>query len=207
MADISINNLYSFERMVHNTAAVHHAKKDELEQYELQLEVLELDYEDHVKVREVYQKAAVLTQTYLEGHISSIVTNALQSVFYEKNLEFKVEFDKKRNSTECNLTILDDGEEYDLLEDKGFGVSDVSSFALRVAYILLDSVDNVIIMDEPFRNLDKERTPYASKMVSELCKKVGMQLIVSTHIDDLTESADNVIRLKLKSKDTTEILK
>ena len=54
--------------------------------------------------------------------------------------------------------------------------------------------------------MDKERTPYASKMVAELSKKLGIQFIISTHIDDLTEAADKVIRLKLISKDTTEIV-
>jgi DNA repair exonuclease SbcCD ATPase subunit len=181
-------------------------KKKELVDKRDELNDLEENLTDHKKVREVYQQAALATQSYIESHISSIVTNALQSVFFEKDLEFKVVFDKKRNSTECNLYILEDGDEYEILDDKGFGVADISSFALRVAYILLDSVDNVLIMDEPFRNLDKDRTPYASRMVAELSKELDMQFIISTHIDDLTEAANKVIRLKLIKKDTTEVL-
>jgi DNA repair exonuclease SbcCD ATPase subunit len=161
---------------------------------------LKNELSDHKKIREVYQQAALHTQTFLEKHLSVIVTNAIRSVFYEKNMEFKVEFDKKRNSTECALTILEDGEEYDIIEDKGFGVADIASFALRVAYILLDSVDNVLILDEPFRNLDKKRIPFASKMVQELSHKLGIQFIIVTHIEALAECADNSMYVSISKK-------
>ena len=102
---------------------------------------------------------------------------------------------------------MEDNNEYEILDDRGFGVADICSFALRVAYILMDEVDNVLILDEPFRNLDKDRTPYASKMIAELSKELDIQFIISTHIDDLTEAANKVIRLRLIAKDTTEIIK
>lgn len=199
-------NIGSWRNKVNDTLTIHNHEKKNLQIYEANLVLLEDDLTDHKKVREVYQQAAIFTQEYLEEHISSIVTHALKSVFYEKDIEFKAKFDKKRNSSECSLFILDEGEEYDILEDKGFGVADIASFALRVAYILLDSVDNVLIMDEPFRNLDKDRTPHASKMIAELSKKLKIQFIIVTHIDDLAECADKVIKLRLKRKDFTEIV-
>ena len=199
-------NIFNYRKVVENALSENKLKKRELNQIQKGLEELESDLSDHQKVREVYQQAALATQKYIENHISSIVTNALQSVYFEKNLEFKLEFDKKRNSTECNLTLLDDGDEYEFIDDKGFGVADVASFALRVAYILMDDVDKVLVMDEPFRNLDNERMLYASKMVAELSKELNMQFIVSTHIDELTEAADKVVRLKLISKDTTKVI-
>ena len=58
-------------------------------------------------------------------------------------------------------------------------------------------------MDEPFRNLDKERTPYASKMVAELSKKLGIQFIIVTHVEALTEKANRVIELQMIKKDTS----
>ena len=192
-----MKNISDYRSTINNVLPVYKVKCKELAAKQSEIAQLEENLSDHLKVREAYQQAALATQTYLESHISSIVTSALQSVFYEKNLEFKVEFDKKRNSTECNLTLLEDGEEYEILDDKGFGVADIASFALHVAYILLDSVDNVLIIDEPFRNLDKERTPYASRMLSELSKELDMQFIISTHVQSLIEHADNVIRVKL----------
>lgn len=194
-----------YKKRIHSELVAHDLKKQERTVTSTLISKLEMNVEDHKKVREVYQKAAVYTQEFLEKHISSIVTNALQSVYHEKNIEFKVVFDKKRNSTECKLSIMEDGEEFDLLEDRGFGIADVASFALRVAYILLDKVDNVMACDEPFRNLDSERIQFASRMIVELSKRIGMQFIISTHITDLTEAADNVIWLKLVNKRTVKV--
>lgn len=200
------NTFNPYRKTIDSLVAIHNNYSWNLAEYNSEMVDLEKNLEDHKKVREVYQQAAIFTQEYLEEHISSIVTHAIKSVFYEKDLKFKVKFDKKRNSSECNLFILDGEDEYDILEDKGFGVADIASFALRVAYILLDSVDNVLIMDEPFRNLDKDRTPHASKMIAELSKKLNMQFIIVTHLDDLTECADKVIILRMKQKDVTEIV-
>lgn len=203
-----MNSTYKrYRKTIDSLVAIHKNEVKNLSNYNQEMEILEKNLEDHKKVREVYQQAAIFTQEYLEEHISSIVTHAIKSVFYEKDIEFKAKFDKKRNSSECNLYILDGGEEYDILEDKGFGVADIASFALRVAYILLDGVDNVLIMDEPFRNLDKDRTLHASKMIAELSKKLDMQFIIVTHLDDLTECADKVTVLTMKKKDRTEIVK
>jgi DNA repair exonuclease SbcCD ATPase subunit len=197
-----MQNIYNVRKKLDSISAVYKHEITNLDRYQKELLELDTDLEDHKKVREVYQQAAVFTQEYLEEHISSIVTNAIKSVFYEKDIRFQAKFDKKRNSSECTLSIFDGEEEYDILEDKGFGVADIASFALRCAYILLDSVDNVLIMDEPFRNLDKDRTPYASKMIAELSKKLNIQFIIITHVDDLVDAADNVIVLKMKNKRT-----
>lgn len=202
-----MKNISEIQTLIDEAVFTNKLKKSELKTKNKELKQLQQSLFDHEKVREVYQQAALATQQYIETNISSIVTNALQAVFFEKNLEFVVKFDKKRNSTECNLFLIEDGEEYDLMDDKGFGIADICSFALRVAYVLLDSVDNVLIMDEPFRNLDEERVVYASKMVAELSKELDMQFIISTHINALTEAANKVIRLKLVKKDTTEVVK
>ena len=120
-------------------------------------------------------------------------------------MKFKIEFIKKRKSTECELSLIEEGDEYEILYDKGFGIADICSFALRVAYVMIDDVDKVIILDEPFRNLDKERTQYASRMVSELSHKLGIQFIICTHIDDLSDAADRIVKVKLVKKDTSEV--
>ncbi len=194
-SELSMKSIFDYRTTINNVLPIHNKKKKELEQANKKLVSLEENLTDHEKVREVYQQAALATQRFIETHISSIVTNAIQSVFFEKNLEFKVEFDKKRNSTECSLTLLEDGEEYEILDDKGFGVADITSFALRVAYILLDTVDNVLIMDEPLRHLDSDRMSYASKMIAELSKELNMQFIIVTHSNELDNYADKAIKV------------
>jgi DNA repair exonuclease SbcCD ATPase subunit len=195
----------SYRDRLDKQAAVHEYNKSQLKRHKSELSVLKRESDDHKKIRDTYKQAAVTTQSYLEKHLSLIVTNALQSVFYEEDFEFVVKFSEKRNATECSLTIIDDGEEYDIIEDKGFGVADIASFALRVAYVLLDSTDNVIIFDEPFRNLDKNRIPLASKMVKELSHKLDMQFIIISHIKELAECADKSVQIA-KVKKFSEVV-
>ena len=187
--------LDKYRKVVDDTITIRNHSLKLLKKHEGQLSEFKLELMDHKKVREIFQQAAVSTQTYLEKHLSLIVTNALKSVFYELNIEFLVKFDKKRNSTECKLAIIEDGEEYDIMDDRGFGVADIASFALRVAYVLMDSVDKVLILDEPFRNLDKDKIPHASKMVQELSHKLNIQFIIVTHIEELSECADKVLHV------------
>lgn len=193
-------NISDIRKKIDSALSIHEEYTNELNVHEKELKYRETEYEDHRKVRAIYQQAALDTQIFMENHLSSMVTNSLKSVFFEKNVEFICKFDKKRNSTECNMYIIEDGEEYEIMEDRGFGMADIISFSLRVAYVLLDSSDNVLIMDEPFRNLDKSRIPYASKMVKELSHKLKIQFIIVTHIEELTECADTNIHIVMKDK-------
>ena len=74
-------------------------------------------------------------------------------------------------------------------------MTDIVSFALRVAYILLHTSDNVLIIDEPFRNLSKDKHEVASQMIKEISKELDMQFIISTHVDLLERYADKVFRV------------
>jgi DNA repair exonuclease SbcCD ATPase subunit len=76
----------------------------------------------------------------------------------------------------------------------GYGAADIASLALRVAYWKLDGESrNVLALDEPLRNLDKERQVLASMMIKNLSRmKGGLQFVIVTHNTALAESADRV---------------
>lgn len=140
--------------------------------------------------RELFQKASVLTQNHLSYHLSTIVTKALRATFYEKDIQFKCEFVERRNVSECDMWIEENGFRYSLLGGRGLGMTDIISFALKVSYILLHPSDNVLIIDEPFRNLSEDKHEVASEMIKELAKELSMQFIISTHVPALREHAD-----------------
>ena len=164
-------------------------KEQELEKKEKTVEELENSIEDLQQVREIFQNASLLVQNYLTEHFSNIVTKAIQTVFENENLSFKIEFVEKRNKTECLFWLEDNGHKYSLLDDRGYGIADVVSFALKVAYIMLCNTKNVLIQDEPFRNLDKERQPLVSLMVRELAEQLDFQFILASHSEELIEQA------------------
>lgn len=166
----------------------------ELKNWEDKLEQ-KLDYLDDLEeARIIFQKASQVTQFQLSKRISKIVSNALAAVF-EDPYTFIVEFVSRRNTTECDLMFEKNGKRKLPLASCGYGAADIASLALIVAYWKLeDNSRNVLVLDEPLRNLDKERQKLASMMIKNLSRmKGGLQFIIVTHNDYL--AADRQFRV------------
>jgi len=146
---------------------------------------------DLESTRIIFQKAAQITQAQLALKVSEIVSNALAAVF-EEPYTFKVEFVRRRNVTECDLLFEKNGKTKSPLDSCGYGAADIASLALRVAYWKLDGeARNVLVLDEPTRNLDANKQILASMMIKNLSKMPGgLQFIIVTHNIPLAESAD-----------------
>ena len=152
----------------------------------------DLEYlEDLEEARAIFQKASQVTQTRLSKQIEKIVSSALAAVFKDP-YTFVVEFVPRRNTTECDLFFEKRGKRYSPLASCGYGAADIASLALRVAYWKLDGeARNVLVLDEPTRNLDVFKQPLASMMIQQLSRmKGGLQFIIVTHQIPLAESAD-----------------
>jgi hypothetical protein len=158
--------------------------------FQRQLKEFEDEMECLQEAKSIFQKAATMTQNHLAEHLSGIVTKSLRTIWTDSNIEFKTKFVERRNTTECDMWIEEDGHEFSLLDSRGYGVVDVVSFSLKVAYILLHNCDNVIVIDEPFRNCSRDRHERISMLVKELSEELDMQFIISTHMTQLKEYAD-----------------
>lgn len=162
-----------------------------------ELEAQATGYLEDLQVsRSLIQKAAQLTQEKLSVHISDLVSLALRSVF-DDPYEFQAVFENRRNTMECDLHFVKDGNEYKPLDSCGYGAADVASFALRIAYWSLGDTRPVLIWDEPFRQLDKKKQAMAAEMVSRLSKELGLQIIIITHSSELAECADKVFNVSI----------
>ena len=155
---------------------------------------------DLESVRIIFQKAAQITQTQLALKVSEIVSNALAAVFKEP-YTFKVEFIRRRNVTECDLLFEKNGKTKKPLNSCGYGAADIASLALRVAYWKLDGeARNVLVLDEPLRNLSLDKQPLASMMIQNLSKMAGgLQFVIVTHNSKLMESADKCFQVTKKN--------
>jgi len=153
----------------------------------------------HEQAREVIREVGLKTQEQLQVHISDITSLALEAVF-DDPYELIAEFVQRRNKTECDLYFSRRGSRVDPLEASGGGAVDVASFALRIAAWSMQSPKrrNVIILDEPMKFLDTQtdRLEKASQMLKELSERLGLQFILVTHTDTLTQYADRVFRVR-----------
>jgi len=173
----------------------------QVKESKVDLENLLNKMEDLEEVRVIFQKAAQITQNQISYHIENIVSHALAAVIEEK-YTFKVDFVTRRNTSECDLSFVDeDGVLMKPLDSCGYGAADIASLALRVAYWKLsDNVRNTFILDEPTRNLDVSKQPLASKMIRQLSKELGIQFIIVTHQQALADEANKIFEVKKVGK-------
>jgi DNA repair exonuclease SbcCD ATPase subunit len=86
------------------------------------------------------------------------------------------------------------------MDAAGGGAVDVAAFALRVASWSMQRPRTrpVIILDEPMRFLSPDLQPKASDMLQELSQKLGLQFIIVTHEEELTQQVDKVFEVLKK---------
>jgi len=167
---------------------------ESLEEKQEEQAELEQEIEDIRKAQAILQTAAEKTQEKIEIHLSSIVTLALETVFREP-YKFITKFVSRRGKTECDLMLEKNDVQMSPEFSSGGGVMDVVSFALRIAYWKLEHTSSVIVLDEPFKMLSQDLVPRICEILKMISKSFGIQLIIVTHIEKLTECADKVFRV------------
>jgi DNA repair exonuclease SbcCD ATPase subunit len=155
--------------------------------------------EQSLKAREVVQIVAEETQKNLEFQVSTLVSSALASVFPEP-YEFNLQFVQRRNKTEADL-IFTKGKNTtdDLIETAGGGAEDVASFALRIALWSIKQTRPIMIIDEAFRFLSLDLQEKASDMIKEISTRLGIQVIMVSHLPGMIRAADKVIEIEYKN--------
>ena len=157
--------------------------------------------EDLREVLGLLQIAASKVQQHLEEDVSGIVTAALQTIPFKQPYEFVMDFVPRRNVTECDLLFKRGDNKIPPLDNSGYGAADIASFALRIAYWKISGgLRPVLIYDEPFSNLDKERQKYAVEILHRLINELDLQIIISSHERTLINGADKLFEVSLKGE-------
>lgn len=167
----------------------------QIEEKELILEISKDDLETSSQARWILTEAAQLTQSRFKERVESLVTMAIRSVF-DRPFIFRLEFERKRNKMEVAPIVVEmvNGEERvyeDPKDDMGGGIIDIISFAFRIVLWSLENPRsrNVIILDEPMKYMGK-LIFLGGQVLREISHKLGFQLIIVTHDDELIEIAD-----------------
>lgn len=185
------------------------ATKDMLEntyaELSSKIKSLEQTLTDAEQARIILQQVAQNTLKNLEFHISNLGTLALKSVspdFPELSATITI----RRNQTEVDFLFKEFDKEQKPLDSSGYGAVNIVCYALRVSFWSLNKTRNVMILDEPFRDLSPDLQHKASEMVKMLADKYHLQHIIVSHAEDINFSADKTFTVKRvgkKSKITT----
>lgn len=143
-------------------------------------------------------KFSEFTRNEVKTKLETLANLALSSVFTDKKMEFRVVPNRNKKGLFYELYITTDGKITPLEDCKGGGVLDIISLCLRISYLRIykATLRQVLILDEPFKNLDDIRRPAAIDWLSTTAKEMGMQLIIVTHLTDLIEKADKAIKVE-----------
>ena len=153
------------------------------------------------KARAVIQAVAKETQQNLEYHISDPVTASIRSVLPDP-ITFIARIEIRRGKTECDLLFEEFGEEYKPLKGSGYGTVNVACFTERICFWSLKKNRPTFILDEPFRDVSPNFQYKVSQMVKELSKKLGIQIIMVSHAEDINIAADKTFAVNKVGKIT-----
>jgi len=155
--------------------------------------------EKQILARKWIQNIVKETQNSISGGVESLVTKALATTF-SNPYKFKVNFETRRNKTECDLFFRRNGHDLDPTNCSGGGSTDVASFALRLTFWVLNSnLRPVLFMDEPFKFLSVDLQSYCSEMLAMMSEEMGIQMIIVSHLPRLIDHADKIIDVSLEN--------
>lgn len=153
-----------------------------------------------LSARVLLQEAARITQEKLQWRISKLVTLAQESVF-DNPYETKMVFESKFGRTHVDLFFERNGQRVDPLEASGGGAVDVAAFGLQMSLWTLRTprLRPVFVLDEPLKWLKGGGLPEkGAEMIREIAHRLGVQIIMVSHIPDQIAHADRVFRVVKK---------
>lgn len=140
------------------------------------------EYLSNLEKAQVFiQNVAKKTQEQLKYHIEDVVQLALDSIFPDE-YQFSINFEVKYGKTSCNLIFKNNNYEIDIMKAAGGGVVDIASLALRVAIWSIGKTDNVLILDEPIKNIQPASLQMeAWNIIQRLSQQLNLQFIIITN--------------------------
>lgn len=159
----------------------------------------QLNENDLVQI--LLQNTSEFARRQAKERIEEIVTQALTVVF-DRDYKFIVELDVKGNQPVAEY-YLESGDVITQLKppdyDRGGGVADVVSVALRLAVGELLGITGPLFMDEVGKHISQESQPNMAYFLKQYSEQFGRQIILITHNEHLAEMGDNSINITLKN--------
>jgi hypothetical protein len=163
---------------------------------------LEVEIEATKKEVELLTKTSVvlkhLLDTMIKDEVSKmagLITYGIKTVFDDQNLTFVPKIRKKNEKINIELKTEHDGVEGEF-DSFGGSVAVIESFLLRILCMLKKKFARLMILDETFSAVGGEYINNTCKLISELCKKLGLDILLVTWQDEFKNNADNVYVVK-----------
>jgi DNA repair ATPase RecN len=165
----------------------------------------EAELADFDLVQILLQATSDYARRQAKKRIEEIVTSAL-SVVFGKDYRFEVEIGIKANQPVAEYWLESENVRTQLKPpdyDRGGGVADVVSLALKLAVAELSGVRGPLFLDEVGKHVSQEFAPNVAYFLKEYSDKFNRQIVLITHNQHLAEIGDislGVTQTRGKSK-------
>jgi len=188
-------------------------REDELTKKEIENKYIETEIKENIKKLELISKDLVLGQSALQfletlantrrgslkDQIEEVITSSLHIVY---GFEYKIElvYDIKNNRSHVEIRLIKDtpeGKVSRLMDGFGGGVSDIISVPLRLLVLLASrELERICILDECYKHMDLERIESVMGFLRDICRKLNIQIVMSSHHEAAFEAADKVVHIE-----------
>lgn len=168
---------------------------------------LEVKDELHNEVIPILLSIAHAYRAATIGRVEKLVTMAIQAVF-EHPYEFKFVQENKRGQVELLPSVHDGKNVFDPLGEKGNGIVDVLSIALRISiWSLVGRVrpgqvasDPILVFDEPAQNVNSDSgRRNLTRLFHDLADALGIQIVIVTNRSSLSEGAGRTFQVVMEN--------
>lgn len=181
--------------------------QDHLSRAEERQNLAKLDIEAWEKVQALFGKVSEFAREQLKVRVEQTVTAALQAIFEDSRLEFRIELKTQAGKPAAEWQVVsqyvrDDGTKTTVAanpEDaRGGGICDVVSLALRLALLELarPKPQGPVFLDEPGKMISAEYVPNLAEFLKQYGARTNRQIVLVTHHEALDNAADVAYRVE-----------
>lgn len=146
------------------------------------------------RVRLLLTKTSEYAREQTVRQVESLVTSALQAVFGDETLSFRIVLDTRGGQPTADWEVVSQYGDLQVANDpseaRGGGIVDVVSMALRLAVAALAGGSGDIVLDEPGRCVSAEYAGNLAYFLKRFAESTKRRVIMVTHNSDLAAAAD-----------------
>lgn len=160
-------------------------------------------------VQLLLQMTSEYARQQAKQRIEEIVTSAL-SVVFGKDYSFTIEITTRANQPVAEYYLESEGIVTQLRPpdyDRGGGVADVVSLALKLAVAELSGVKGTLFLDEVGKHVSQEYAPNVAYFLKQYSEKFDRQIVLITHNTALAEVANHSLGVtQVKGQSKVEVI-
>jgi DNA repair exonuclease SbcCD ATPase subunit len=186
---------------------------EEVSRTEQEITTLSVRIEKLGKVSELFRLLLDLMVEKEVRGVENVVTDALQTIFYDRHLSFEAEVSTKYNRPSVEFFLRQGAKDNPLshrgspLEAFGGGPATVASLLLRIMTALRMKLFPLLILDETLAAISDGYIENTGKFLHNLAEKMGFDILLVTHKTAFLEHVEHVFRVEgVENEDGTSRL-